>query len=57
MNIDIIHVTGHSEFNSSAGDASSERLLIVGWQATQKCSFEYILKEMDFFFTTFLFDV
>ncbi len=31
------------------------RLIIVGWQATQKCSFEYIIKKMDFFFTTFLF--
>ncbi len=29
------------------------RKLIVGWQATQKCSFEDIIKKMDFFFTTF----
>ncbi len=30
-------------------------VIIVGWQATQKYSFEYILKKMDFFFTNFLF--
>ncbi len=31
--------------------------LIVGLQATQKCSFEYIIKKMDFFFRTFLYGV
>ncbi len=29
--------------------------VVVGWQATQKYSFEYIIKKMDFLFTTFLF--
>ncbi len=28
---------------------------VVGWQATQKCNLEYIIKKMDFFFTTCLF--
>ncbi len=28
---------------------------LVGWQVTQKCNLEYIIKKMDFFFTTFLF--
>ncbi len=30
--------------------------ILVGWQATQKCNFKYIVKKMDFFFMIFLFD-
>ncbi len=29
---------------------------LVGWQATQKCNANYIVKKMDLFFRIFLFD-
>ncbi len=51
-----VRIRGHPQHFSKALFSGLLTVnILVGWQATQKCSFEYMIKKMDFFFTTLLF--